>query len=96
MFDEIVPQYAIQLMQDVFGNYVRLFLTCFELGVIDLVVSGVHVCRWSRKCSSMARRRRRHVSLARWKARFSASRCRCTVAEWFRRYVDGCDLLITG
>ena len=24
MFDEIVPQYAIQLMQDVFGNYVRL------------------------------------------------------------------------
>ena len=25
VFDEIVPQYAIQLMQDVFGNYVRLF-----------------------------------------------------------------------
>ena len=24
VFDEIVPQYAIQLMQDVFGNYVRL------------------------------------------------------------------------
>lgn len=24
IFDEIVPQYAIQLMQDVFGNHVRL------------------------------------------------------------------------
>ena len=24
VFDEIVPQYAVQLMQDVFGNYVRL------------------------------------------------------------------------
>ena len=22
VFDEIVPQYAVQLMQDVFGNYV--------------------------------------------------------------------------
>ena len=24
VFDEIVPQYAIQLMQDVFGNYVSV------------------------------------------------------------------------
>ena len=26
VFDEIVPQYAVQLMQDVFGNYVRVRL----------------------------------------------------------------------
>ena len=30
VFDEIVPQYAVQLMQDVFGNYVR-FSTCLSL-----------------------------------------------------------------
>ncbi len=27
VFDEIVPQCAVQLMQDVFGNYVRLSLS---------------------------------------------------------------------
>ena len=25
IFDEIMPQYALQLIQDVFGNYVGLF-----------------------------------------------------------------------
>ena len=46
VFDEIVPQYAVQLMQDVFGNYVRLpilLLCCVSDDVISLsnvVVAG--------------------------------------------------------
>ena len=32
VFDEIVPQYAVQLMQDVFGNYVRVQLRRSMLG----------------------------------------------------------------
>ena len=35
MFDEIVPDNALQLIQDVFGNYVRAFL----LLVVDLVLT---------------------------------------------------------
>ncbi len=43
IFDEIVPQYAIQLMQDVFGNYVRLSsgLPDARLDLTDAMLSQV-------------------------------------------------------
>ena len=60
VFDEIVPQYAIQLMQDVFGNYVRAFRAPRLLTGWRLSGAGIH--RWFRRCSSTARQRRRLVS----------------------------------
>ena len=59
MFDEIVPQYAIQLMQDVFGNYVSSVLPdlpCCPILTRPIVGGAKDVRVWNGSAEGASRR----------------------------------------
>jgi hypothetical protein len=62
VFDEIVPDNSLQLVQDVFGNYVGSH-RCFSAGINSSMVS-----RSSRNCSNTVPKSRELFSLVQWRA----------------------------
>jgi hypothetical protein len=80
VFDEIVPDNTLQLIQDLFGNYVS---------ISTFVFASTQQCatRLFKNCSSMEPRCRKLSLRMLWKGTYFLSRCKCMVVESFRRHV---------
>lgn len=78
VFDEIVPDSALQLIQDVFGNYVSRTISSICIYLIS--------ARSSKSCSSMGRKCRRLCLPTPWKAISSRCHCKCMAVALYKRY----------
>ena len=74
IFDEIIPKNALQLIKDVFGNYVGPF-PCVH------VMSLISVYRLFKNCLNMVLQPNELFLLIRWLDTFLNFLSRCTVAE---------------
>jgi Pumilio-family RNA binding repeat len=79
VFDEIVPDNALQLIQDVFGNYV-----CLQRDVLPAITSN-SFHRSSKSCLSTERKSKRLFLPTRWRVIFYHCHYRCMAAVLCRR-----------
>jgi hypothetical protein len=79
VFDEIVPDNALQLIQDVFGNYVCSWRD------VSLAITSDCFYRSSKSFSSTGRKFKRLFSRTRWRVIFYHCHYRCMVVVLCRR-----------